>query len=81
MPFCPHHASSGGARSRLAYVFAVFAAVASLSFAGAPAQSQAQSAVPDARIEKLRPGKHWAGPAIDEGTLRGKVVLVELWGS
>lgn len=48
-----------------------------LSFARVNAQDKP---VPDASIDGLRIGAHWAGPAIDKKALLGKVVLVEIWG-
>ena len=50
------------------------AAVAVLPDAGQPAQV-------DAHIRDLNFGSYWYGAQIDPGDLKGKVVLVEIWGS
>ena len=35
----------------------------------------------ESRVEDLRLGEYWFGPEIDKDDLRGKVVLLEIWGS
>ena len=42
-----------------------------------PASGQEQ----EVRLQGLRLGDHWYGPEVDHADLRGKVVLVEYWGS
>ncbi len=44
-------------------------------------QSFAAAQVPDAHIDDLNLGKYWYGSEVDHKDLRGKVVLVEIWGS
>jgi len=39
------------------------------------------TAAPDTEISGLNIGAHWYGAEIDKADLKGKVVLVEIWGS
>jgi hypothetical protein len=39
------------------------------------------TAAPDTKISGLNIGTHWYGAEIDTNDLKGKVVLVEIWGS
>jgi len=36
---------------------------------------------PNARVDELNLGTYWYGAKVDPQDLKGKVVLVEIWGS
>ena len=51
------------------------------TMSAAPAEGQGPITGGDVHIDDLNLGEYWYGAEIDKNELKGKVVLVELWGS
>ena len=66
---------------RITLSLAALAVLGIATFGLARAEEGQGPADPDAHVKDLNLGTYWYGAQVNKDDLRGKVVLVEIWGS